>query len=76
MRNLKVIMAYKGTNYHGYQIQPNAVTVQGVVEERLSKVLNEPVTIVGCSRTDTGVHAKGYVFNVHTNSSFKTIGLV
>ncbi len=76
MRNLKVIMAYKGTNYHGYQIQPNAVTVQGVVEERLSKVLNEPVTIVGCSRTDTGVHAKGYVFNVHTNSSIKTIGLV
>lgn len=76
MRNLKVIMAYKGTNYHGYQIQPNAVTIQEVVQKHLSKVLNEPITIVGCSRTDTGVHANGYVFNVHTNSNINTRGLL
>lgn len=76
MRNLKVIMAYRGTHYHGYQIQPNALTVQEVVQKHLSTVLNEPVTIVGCSRTDTGVHANGYVFNVHTSSSIATRGLV
>lgn len=76
MRNLKVIMAYRGTNYHGYQIQPNAITVQQVVQEGLSKVLNEPITMVGCSRTDTGVHANGYVFNVHTNSNIATRGFL
>ncbi|MGN1412296.1 MAG: tRNA pseudouridine(38-40) synthase TruA [Oscillospiraceae bacterium] len=76
MRNLKVIMAYRGTNYHGYQIQPNAITVQQVVQEGLSKVLNEPITMIGCSRTDTGVHANGYVFNVHTNSSITTKGFL
>jgi tRNA pseudouridine38-40 synthase len=69
-------MAYRGTNYHGYQIQPNALTVQEVVQKHLSTVLNEPVTIVGCSRTDTGVHANGYVFNVHTNSNIPTRGLL
>lgn len=76
MRNLKVIIAYRGTNYHGYQIQPNAITIQEVVQKHISKVLNEPVTIIGCSRTDTGVHANGYVFNVHTNSNISTRGLL
>lgn len=76
MRNLKITMAYRGTNYHGYQIQPNAITVQEVVQTHISKVLNEPTTLVGCSRTDTGVHANGYVFNVHTNSNIPTKGLL
>ena len=63
MRNLKVIMAYRGTNYHGYQIQANALTVQEVVQKAVSEILNEKVTINGCSRTDTGVHANGYCFS-------------
>ncbi len=74
MRNLKVITAYRGTNYHGFQRQSNAVTVQEVLENKLSKVLNEPVTISGCSRTDTGVHANNFCFNVKTNSSISTLG--
>ena len=45
MRNLKVIMAFRGTKYHGFQRQPNALTVQEVVEQALSTLLNEPVTI-------------------------------
>lgn len=68
MRNLKVIMAYRGTNYHGYQRQGNALTVQEVVEKHVSSVLNEKVIINGCSRTDTGVHANNYCFSVLTQS--------
>ena len=68
MRNLKVIMAYRGTNYHGFQRQNNAITVQEVVENSVSSVLNEKVTINGCSRTDTGVHANNFCFSVKTNS--------
>ncbi len=68
MRNLKVKIAYRGTNYHGFQRQNNAVTVQEVLEKNLSKVLNEPITVTGCSRTDTGVHANEFCFNVKTSS--------
>ena len=66
MRNLKVTMGFRGTNYHGFQRQPNGITVQEVVETALSKLFNEPVTIQGCSRTDTGVHAKEYCFTMQT----------
>ncbi len=74
MRNLKVTIAYRGTKYHGFQRQSNAVTVQEVLEKALSKVLNEPVTITGCSRTDTGVHANMFCFNVKTNSRIYCLG--
>ncbi|MDE6789358.1 MAG: tRNA pseudouridine(38-40) synthase TruA [Ruminococcus sp.] len=74
MRNLKVMTAYRGTNYHGFQIQANALTVQEVLEKAVSKVLNEKVTITGCSRTDTGVHANQFCFNVKTESSIRNIG--
>ena len=60
-------MAYKGTAYHGYQRQDNAVTVQEVVEKCVSRVLNTPTEIIGCSRTDTGVHANAYCFSVKTD---------
>ena len=52
-------IAYDGTGYCGWQIQPNAPTVQGSIEDALSKLNgNKPIGIVGCGRTDTGVHAK------------------
>ena len=76
MRNLKVFMAYRGTNYHGYQRQDNAVTIQETVENALSVILNEKVTMYGCSRTDTGVHANNYCFSVKTNSSIPIKGFV
>ena len=59
-------MGFRGTNYHGFQRQPNGITVQEVVETALSQLFNEPVTIQGCSRTDTGVHAKEYCFTMQT----------
>ncbi|MDE6004006.1 MAG: tRNA pseudouridine(38-40) synthase TruA [Oscillospiraceae bacterium] len=76
MRNLKVMMAYRGTAYHGFQVQNNGITVQQVVETCVSKVLNESVVIHGCSRTDTGVHAKQFCFSVQTNSKIATLGFV
>ena len=76
MRNLKVMMAYRGTAYHGFQIQPNGITVQEVVQKCVSKVLNEPVIIHGCSRTDTGVHAKQFCFSVKTNSTIRNLNFV
>ena len=50
-------IGFEGTRYHGWQIQENAVTVQGVLEEALEKLLCQPVSLAGCSRTDAGVHA-------------------
>ncbi|MDX5444020.1 MAG: tRNA pseudouridine(38-40) synthase TruA [Hymenobacteraceae bacterium] len=50
-------LAYDGTHYHGWQIQPNARTVQEVLDDALSKVLRHPITSTGSGRTDTGVHA-------------------
>lgn len=76
MRNLKVMMAYRGTNYHGFQRQDNALTVQEVVEEKISSVLNEKVIINGCSRTDTGVHANNYCFSLMTENKIPPINFV
>lgn len=50
-------LSYDGTHYHGWQIQPNAVTVQELLDSALSTVLREPIETTGCGRTDTGVHA-------------------
>lgn len=51
-------IAYDGTNYHGWQVQPNALTVQELLDKSLITVLRQPIETVGCGRTDTGVHAR------------------
>ncbi|WP_370391531.1 tRNA pseudouridine(38-40) synthase TruA [uncultured Winogradskyella sp.] len=53
-----VELSYNGSAYHGWQVQPNAISVQEVLEKALSTILKSPVSIVGAGRTDTGVHAK------------------
>jgi tRNA pseudouridine38-40 synthase len=53
-------LAYDGTNYHGWQIQQNAVSVQELLNKALSTLLRHPIETIGCGRTDTGVHAKEY----------------
>lgn len=69
MRNIKMIIEYDGTNYKGWQKQAGAVkTVQGRLEELLSSLLGEEVQLVGCGRTDAGVHALNYTANFHINS--------
>ncbi|MEN8118595.1 MAG: tRNA pseudouridine(38-40) synthase TruA [Bacteroidota bacterium] len=58
--------SYKGTSYHGWQIQPNAVSVQEVFEDALSKLLREEIAVVGAGRTDTGVHASFFILHFDT----------
>jgi tRNA pseudouridine38-40 synthase len=53
-------LSYDGTHYHGWQIQPNATTVQEVLNKSLSTVLRQPIETTGCGRTDTGVHARAF----------------
>lgn len=60
-------LAYKGTHFHGWQVQPNAVSVQQSLEHALSVMIREPISVTGAGRTDTGVHA-GY-FVAHFDSS-------
>lgn len=62
-------MAYDGTAYAGFQVQPNAATVQGELERALSQVCDEPVRITGAGRTDAGVHATGQVIDFRTASA-------
>jgi tRNA pseudouridine38-40 synthase len=53
-------LAYDGSHYHGWQLQPNAIGVQEVLNKALSTILREPIETLGCGRTDTGVHAKQF----------------
>lgn len=69
MKNIKLMLEYDGTNYMGWQKQPKGETVQGTVEEAIYKLTGEKVDVVGCSRTDSKVHAKGYVCNFKTDSN-------
>lgn len=63
-------LAYKGTNYNGWQRQPNAPSVQQTIEDAFSTILRTPITITGCGRTDTGVHASQYFIHFDTDESF------
>lgn len=60
-RRVKLTVAYDGTNYHGWQFQKNAVTIEEVLNQALTDLLGEPIAVIGASRTDTGVHAMGNV---------------
>jgi tRNA pseudouridine38-40 synthase len=63
-------LAYKGTDFHGWQIQPNAISVQQVVNEGLSVLLKDQISTLGAGRTDTGVHAKQMYAHFNTNVPF------
>ena len=69
MRKIKLTIEYDGTNYHGWQIQKNGITVQETIEKAISKLFDMQLRLVGCSRTDVGVHAYGQVAHILTNSS-------
>jgi tRNA pseudouridine38-40 synthase len=64
--HFKLTLEYDGTNYHGWQLQQNAVTLQGTIEAVLARLCNEPIRLRVAGRTDAGVHARGQV------ASFKT----
>ena len=64
-------ISYLGTGYHGWQIQPNAITIQEVLENCISKILNSKIKLIGAGRTDSGVHANQMF--AHFDFNFKII---
>ena len=68
MKRVKLVVAYDGTNYCGWQIQPNGTTIESVLNEHLSALLKEDITVTGASRTDSGVHSLGNVAIFDTNT--------
>ena len=68
MKRVRIVVAYDGTQYHGWQIQPGAVTIESVLNEALTQLMREPIQVIGASRTDSGVHARGNVAVFDTES--------
>ena len=68
MRRIRILVAYDGTDYCGWQIQPNGITVEEVLNDKLSKLTGEDIHVIGASRTDSGVHALGNVAVFDTES--------
>ena len=68
MRNIALKLMYNGTAYHGWQVQKTVSSVCETMEKGLSKVCGGNVKLVGCGRTDAGVHAERYIANFHTDS--------
>ncbi|MDR0404674.1 MAG: tRNA pseudouridine(38-40) synthase TruA [Oscillospiraceae bacterium] len=75
MRNLLLRLCFDGKNYHGWQIQKNATSVQGVFQDSLRSVTGENCEIKACSRTDAGVHAREFCVNVFLNHRISCGGL-
>lgn len=69
LKRLRCTVAYDGTDYSGFQVQPEQVTVQGTIEAGLQRITGEAIQIAGSGRTDAGVHAQGQVFHFDTTSS-------
>jgi tRNA pseudouridine38-40 synthase len=68
MKKIKLVIAYDGTDFYGFQRQPDLRTVQGTLEETLSKLTGEAIEVYGAGRTDAGVHALGQVVHFTTKS--------
>lgn len=69
-QNYKMLIAYDGTRYYGWEHQPNTdMTIQGKLERALSRMTGAPVNVIGAGRTDAGVHAKGMTANAHFDTS-------
>ena len=60
-KRVRLVVAYDGTAYHGWQVQPGVVTIESELNKYLSELLGEPISVIGASRTDSGVHAMGNV---------------
>ncbi len=75
MRNIKLLISFDGTDFCGWQRQSNLPTLQGVIEDKLAIICNQPVTLHGAGRTDSGVHALGMVANFLTASDITCHGL-
>jgi tRNA pseudouridine38-40 synthase len=72
MRNIRLTIAYDGTDFHGWQIQPNRPTIQGALVEVASRLTSERIFMFGAGRTDAGVHALGQTASFKTHSAMPT----
>ncbi len=68
MANIRIWLKYDGTDFHGYQIQKNGITVQEHIEKAIMKITGVKTSVTGCSRTDAGVHALMYAANFHSDT--------
>lgn len=68
MKRIRLVVAYEGTDYHGWQIQPGEVTIESVLNEAITRLMGEPIQVIGASRTDSGVHSRGNVAVFDTES--------
>lgn len=68
MKRVKLTVAYDGTAYCGWQVQPNGITIEEVLNQKLTELTGEQITVIGASRTDSGVHARGNVAVFDTDS--------
>jgi tRNA pseudouridine38-40 synthase len=69
MKNIQLIISYRGTNYSGWQIQPNGITIQEVLTSAIYELTDEKINLIGSGRTDARVHAFGQVANFKTEST-------
>ena len=69
MKRIKLTIAYDGTNYCGWQIQPNGITIEEILNKALSEMTGEEILVIGASRTDSGVHAMGNVAVFDTDTT-------
>lgn len=70
MKRMLLTISYDGTAYHGWQVQPNGITVQQTLQDALEKLLGERVAVTGCSRTDAGVHARQFACHIDCEDRF------
>jgi len=75
MTNIKLTIEYEGTKYYGWQIQKSLLSIQGILEEKISQITQEKIVLNGSGRTDAGVHALGQVANFNTNSPIPLVEL-
>lgn len=76
MKKLLITIQYDGSAYHGWQVQNNALTVQEVFQDAVEKVFGSRLDVVGCSRTDAGVHANSYVLTLETDMNIDSEGVI
>ncbi|MBW2544836.1 MAG: tRNA pseudouridine(38-40) synthase TruA [Deltaproteobacteria bacterium] len=76
MRNVRIICEYDGTSYHGWQIQPNGISIQEVLEEKTGIITQEKIRLTASGRTDAGVHALNQVVNFRTKSALRCENLL